>query len=253
MAQTFTDLLRNIQAATDITGKAISGFGKGLGLDIPTFETTAHSMSWLLRQAKEVRRATLEQTANSSISAISSRDLLKEIVGTIKDKKKDKEEKVIPATASVNTTLLAGDMLMYIYDPKTKNKLPYYDAFPLVFPIELKADGFLGLNMHYLPPTSRASLMDSLYSLLNNTSMDETTRLHVSYEILKGASKFREFKPCIKRYLADHIRSVRLTVHPSQWDMVLMLPTARFVKADTLRVWNDSLDKIRGIKRKANG
>lgn len=248
MATTFSDLLKSIHLATNIAGEAAAGFARGLGVEVPSFKTSATSMSWLLRQAKEVRRATLTQSANSSLSAISSRDLMKEMIGKVKDKKKDKEE-VIPATASVNSTLLAGDMLMYIYDPKTKKKLPYYDTFPLVFPIELKSDGFLGLNMHYLPPHSRASLMDSLYTLLNNTSMDTTTRLTVSYEILKGASRFREFKPCIKRYLYDHIRSVRLTVHPTQWDMVLMLPTARFVKADNLRVWTDSLDKIRGIKR----
>ena len=35
---------------------------------------------------------------------------------------------------------------MFFYDPKLKKKLPYYDTFPLVLPLENYSDGFLGLN-----------------------------------------------------------------------------------------------------------
>ena len=31
---------------------------------------------------------------------------------------------------------IIGRMYFYFYDPKTKDKLPYYDRFPLVLPIE---------------------------------------------------------------------------------------------------------------------
>ena len=44
-----------------------------------------------------------------------------------------------------------GRLNMFIYDPKLKKKLPYYDTFPLVLPLEKYNDGFLGLNFHYLP------------------------------------------------------------------------------------------------------
>ena len=43
-----------------------------------------------------------------------------------------------------------GKLNMFMYDPKLKKKLPYYDTFPLVLPIESYSDGFLGLNLHYL-------------------------------------------------------------------------------------------------------
>ena len=49
-----------------------------------------------------------------------------------------------------------GALNMFIYDPKLKNKLPYYDTFPLVLPIERYRDGFLGINFHYLPYALRA-------------------------------------------------------------------------------------------------
>ena len=41
-----------------------------------------------------------------------------------------------------------GKMNMFFYDPKHKKKLPYYDTFPLVLPIERYNDGFLGINFH---------------------------------------------------------------------------------------------------------
>ena len=54
------------------------------------------------------------------------------------------------------TKELAGSMYMYFYDPKTKEKLPYYDRFPLVILVEDAEGGFYGLNLHYLRPDIRA-------------------------------------------------------------------------------------------------
>ena len=42
-----------------------------------------------------------------------------------------------------------GRLNMYFYDPKTKKKLPYYDTFPLVLPVDTFRGGFVGLNFHY--------------------------------------------------------------------------------------------------------
>src|SRR6056300_814968 len=100
-----------------------------------------------------------------------------------------------------------GNMYLFAYDPKHKDTLPYYDRFPLIFPINKAKGGFLGINMHYLPPILRAKLMDQLYTTLNNKNFDETTRLQASYKILNGAAKFKEFAPCVKHYLNAHVRT----------------------------------------------
>ncbi len=42
-----------------------------------------------------------------------------------------------------------GRLNMFFYDPKGKKKLPYYDTFPLVLPLESIRGGFLGMNFHY--------------------------------------------------------------------------------------------------------
>ena len=122
-------------------------------------------------------------------------------------------------------------MYLFNYDPKHKEVRTYYDRLPLVFPIELYKDGFLGINMHYLPPAARASLMDSLYDTINNKNYDDTTRLNISYSVLAGAGRYSAFSPCVKRYLYSHVRSSFLYIAPDEWDVALMLPIERFVGA----------------------
>ena len=53
---------------------------------------------------------------------------------------------------------LPGDMYLYLYDPKTKDALPYYDTAPLVIPFRSAKGGFYGMNLHYLPPMMRMQL-----------------------------------------------------------------------------------------------
>ena len=97
-----------------------------------------------------------------------------------------------------------GKLNMFFYDPKHKKKLPYYDTFPLVLPIEKYPDGFLGINMHYLPIPLRIRLLDGLVDFSNNTKFDESTRLIVDYSKLKNINLI---KPTLHRYLAGFTKS----------------------------------------------
>jgi len=137
-----------------------------------------------------------------------------------------------------------GKMYTFFYDPKHKETLPYYDLFPLIFVVGPAAGGFLGINLHYLPPVLRAKLMDSLYQILNNNKYNDTTKLKVSYQVLSSASRFRYFKPCLKHYLSDHVQSNFLNIEPKNWDAALMLPTEKFRKASAEKVWRESREMI---------
>ena len=137
-----------------------------------------------------------------------------------------------------------GQMFLFMYDAKTKDTLPYFDRFPLIFPFRRVPDGFYGINMHYLPYMIRAKLMDALYDTINNDKKDQTTKLRISYNILNSAAKFRYFEPCIKRYLNNQVQSRFLYVDPNQWETALFLPLERFVGATKAQVWKDSRKKI---------
>ena len=137
-----------------------------------------------------------------------------------------------------------GMMYLFRYDPKGKKTLPYYDTFPLIFPVEKYTDGFLGINFHYLPPILRAKLMDAIYGTVTNKKYDDTTKVRLSYNILKGAAKYKAFKPTVKHYLYDHVRSPFLEITAVEWDIALFLPFERFQKAQKETVWKDSRSMI---------
>lgn len=162
--------------------------------------------------------------------------LMSNITPGVFEKRTDEARKV--------SSMEFGYMYAFKYDPKTKNDLPYYDTFPLIFPVRMDADGFLGINFHYLPPVLRAKLMNALYSTLTNKKYDDTTKVKISYSILQSASKYRFFKPMLKKYLRSHVRSQFLEVQVNEWDIAIFLPTESFRKADTGRVWEDSRKQI---------
>lgn len=139
-----------------------------------------------------------------------------------------------------------GHMYLYEYDAKHKDTLPYWDRFPLVFPIGPAKGGFLGINLHYLPYKYRAILMDALYDLSTSKRYDQKVRLKITYDVLKSASKFRYFKPTVKHYLHDHMSSRFYYIHPSEWDIALFLPLSQFQKAHATTVWKDSRRIIKG-------
>ena len=134
-----------------------------------------------------------------------------------------------------------GRLNMFFYDPKWKKKLPYYDTFPLVLPIEKYPDGFLGINMHYLPIPLRIRLLDRLVDFSNNTKFDESTKLIVNYSKLKNV---RLIKPTLHRYLAGHTKSQFRRIDADEFTIATLLPVQRFKKASAKEVWSDSRKMI---------
>lgn len=137
-----------------------------------------------------------------------------------------------------------GKMYFYFYDPKTKDTMPYYDRFPLVIPIESYNDGFLGLNLHYISPKYRMTLLDKLSVTASNKTYDERTRLRLNYKYLANASRVFEATPCIKRYLYGHIQSRFLEITADEWDIAALLPMESFVGASTSKVHAESQEQF---------
>lgn len=141
-----------------------------------------------------------------------------------------------------------GKMYFFIYDAKYKNNpkvLPYWDRVPLIFVVDEWEKGFLGINLHYLPPIYRARLLNALMAIRNNKSMDNTTRLKLSYELLKNSSKYKLFRPCLKRYIFSHIKSKISLIEPLEWNFVIYLPLARWKRKRQETVWKKSMEIVR--------
>ncbi len=174
---------------------------------------TAQSREWFMNKTKDLRN-------------INRNVLMKEGPITLK-----------------NRTII-GSMFMFFYQPKHKDTLPYYDSFPLVIVLKPAEGGFLGLNLHYLPPVLRAKFLDALLEHTNNDKFDESTKFNLTYNLLERATKLKYFEPCIKHYLTDHVRSRFALVEAPEWEIATFLPVADFQKARATTVWKDSRRKI---------
>lgn len=165
----------------------------------------------------------------------------------------DAEKDVIGSdqfSQSKNAQRIVGKMYTYLYDPKTKSTLPYYDKFPLVFILEIYSDGFLGLNLHYLPIKLRLKLLADLERVTSDTRFDDKTKLRISYQILKGTTRFDLAVPCIKRYLTTHVRSKVRNIPATDWELACFLPVQKWEKATAETVYADSRRKARKARGK---
>lgn len=136
-----------------------------------------------------------------------------------------------------------GQMFAYVYDAKHKATLPYWDKLPLVIPIEMYSDGFLGINFHYLPIKERTFLMIKLSALNDDDDLDNNTKLNLSYRLLAGLARYKTVKPTLHRYLYPHIKSKVIKIPPEDWFEMLRLPLAHFTGAGKTKVYRESKSK----------
>jgi hypothetical protein len=129
----------------------------------------------------------------------------------------------------ISSKAFIGRMYFFHYDPKFKDVLPVWDKFPLVIPIEMYSDGFLGLNLHYLDPYSRLALLDRLQDFINNDKYDDTTKMNLSYDLLSKSRRYKLIDGCIKRYLSTHIMSSIIYIEPTNWETAIFLPVQKMV------------------------
>ena len=137
----------------------------------------------------------------------------------------------------INQRPSGGRLNLFFYDPKFKEKLPYYDTFPLVLPLETIRGGFLGINFHYLSPVVRFSLLNQLQRFATNNKFDSTTRLEVSYGKVGG---FARVKSTIKKYLYSNVRSGFMRVDLQDAPTAVYLPVQQFKKRSASFVYGQS-------------
>lgn len=188
--------------------------------------------------SKEKKAANLKVMSDDSIK------WLKERIDEIK--RADKiARNISKETDRFKLRPMIGMLYCFYYDAKWKAELPYWDAFPVVIVLERYDDGFLGLNLHYLPLKYRIAFMKKLMQFATLTKSDEISRMRITYDIVASTKKFAEFKPCVKRYLNSQLRSRLLKVHPHEWDTAMMLPLQQFRKAKAETIWKDSVKEYK--------
>ena len=152
-------------------------------------------------------------------------------------------------SGGLTSKMWLGKMYFFVYNPKHKMTLPYYDMFPLVLPVERYSDGFLGINFHYLAPKERAHLLDEIKVFANDKTLSEKTRILLTYDMLRGFTKFKRAKPCLKRYLTTYLKSQFIPIGTDEWAPALFLPVEQFRKRNKQAVWAESKEIFKTIRQ----
>lgn len=160
------------------------------------------------------------------------------------DTKIDEDMLLDEVMGQVSEDRKPGKVYMFRYNAKWKDRLPYWDAFPLVITLSYDRKYILGLNLHYLPPTYRNVLFQNILKYATNKRLDGRTRLKLTYRMLISMSKLRFFKPCIKKYLRTRIKK-EVIIPPRYWNIAVNLPVENFKKSNIKRVWTDSINTIK--------
>jgi hypothetical protein len=151
--------------------------------------------------------------------------------------------KLMQNVPDLTTRLIPGKMYMFFYDAKLKDKLPYWDQFPLVLPFRKVPGGFYGINLHYLPYAMRFKVLGALHQYATDEKLNEDTRVRVNWNILLNLSRVAPVKACVKHYLDEHVESRFLNIKYPDWVVASLLPVERFVGASKQDVWRHSREK----------
>ena len=102
----------------------------------------------------------------------------------------------------------AGQLYFFTYEAQTRQ--PFYDMYPLSYVIEMRSNGFLGCNLHYLRLTQREELA---MSLLNNSA--------------QGAIAVPS--RTLHKYVYTGVRGQPYRIPNTEWTDVAQIPTEKFV------------------------
>lgn len=151
--------------------------------------------------------------------------------------------KLMQNTPDLTTTILPGSMYMFFYEAKFKDKLPYWDEFPLVLPFRRVPNGFYGINLHYLSYPLRFKVLGALHDRAADTKINEATRLRLNWRMLLSLSTMAPIEGCVKHYLFDQVKSRFLQIKYPDWVVASLLPVERFVGATKTKVWQETRER----------
>ena len=157
--------------------------------------------------------------------------IVDESMNWMEDKSQTISKNLVKETANKTEKISRfGHIYQFAYDAKTKSKLKYYDSFPMSIVIEKYKDGFLGINLHYLPVSLRFMFMNRLWEYVVSDSMtlDQDSRFMLRYNMLKTIKGKNYYLPCLKRYLYSQMRTPLYHIPADKWVFTMVLPSSKF-------------------------
>jgi len=131
-----------------------------------------------------------------------------------------------------DTDVFVGGLFFFKYDAKTKDRLPMWDKYPLCVPIDRFADGFLGLNLHYLPAGRRNTVITMVDAFKKDNKLSNTVRAKAkNWQYMMNTTNVGEayFRKSVKRYLFSNVRTQFIRLNPDEYQKAVQLPIEEWV------------------------
>jgi hypothetical protein len=128
--------------------------------------------------------------------------------------------------------------MTYGYDAKHADTLPFWDRYPLIIFLDIQKNGnMLGLNLHYLPPVTRAKILALLMKTVTATKLRHDVRMKVTYQMCRDIAAYQPLQFCLKSYIPNRITTKVVRVQPNEWQHAIFFPSDRFQNKSNRYVW----------------
>ena len=151
--------------------------------------------------------------------------------------------------ASKSYLTLPGRMFAFMYSPRTRAKLEYYDFTPLIITLGIHNDNVLGINLHYLDMELRTALLDKLLRISQPKFGEKMPPKGVGYfradYLLLKSIKYVTGLPCVRSYDPMRMIGNPVLIPSNEWGNAVALPFENFVKATNGKIYLETRIKIR--------
>jgi len=145
----------------------------------------------------------------------------KEYLDILRDRSKNAKRKLI------------GQVLLFRYRPE--NKVKFYDKYPLVLITSFTKSGFVGVNLHYIPPKDRLRLILLMNSLVLNVSEKDRQKIRIRIFSLINKKIFTKYKSTVMNaYIGKNIVGKPKITTPEEWTMFAFLPVFKGINPSKL-------------------
>lgn len=117
--------------------------------------------------------------------------------------------------------VMTGKMYTFIYDPVTKDSLPFWDKYPLIFVLERRRGNIIGINLHYIPPKIRLRIFELMITRASTKVLGPNTKMTGLLNLVKTIPNH---KYMIKQYCPEGMRSKLLEIPGNEWGKAIALP-----------------------------
>ena len=154
-------------------------------------------------------------------------------------------------TAQDRRAIKPGSMIMFQYrNPvgKGKKSLQWYDENPVDFILDIRGNGMLALNLHYVSPPMRLIFIKFVLQL-NKARIKQNKRFELDYPMVKEFIVRNGLQMMIKRYRVNRITKLEY-VKPKDYKYIVSLPSEKFIIQDPNISKSDLYSMIRSQSTK---